>query len=283
MAGIKHRFPLFRYQESSDESPVPVIETGLGSPVLCSPKLDSGEVHVWRARLDLDAASVAALARILSTDELQRAMRFRRALDCHHFVAARAILRLILGSYLYVEPARIVFTRSPFGKPAVRLPKEGGPLHFNLSHSHGLTLYAISRDFEVGIDIEHIQPRLASLHLAQQFLPAEGASRLRRLSLPQRAEAFFQAWTRMEAGQKASGQGLAPTPEPTTGPCSLQTSQREITEASENAACFAENLAIAGDYAAALAVCGYGYTVRYLDWPGTAHRHAGHHGGKEWQ
>jgi 4'-phosphopantetheinyl transferase len=146
-----------------------VIETGLGSPVLCSPKLDSGEVHVWRARLDLDAASVAALARILSTDELQRAMRFRRALDCHHFVAARAILRLILGSYLNVEPARIVFTRSPFGKPAVRLPKEGGPLHFNLSHSHGLTLYAISRDFEVGIDIEHIQPRLASLHLAQQF------------------------------------------------------------------------------------------------------------------
>ena len=71
----------------------------------------------------------------------------------------------------------------------------------------------------------------------------------------------------MEARQKAMGKGLALTPTSTTAQCGLQPSQIELAEASEKATFFAENLPIRGGYAAALAVDGYGYTVRYLDWP----------------
>lgn len=262
MARSEQSFESFQSEDSSNN----FIALSLEIP-LCSPILGGGEVHVWRASLELDATSVGVLAQILSADELQRALRFRRPPDCHRFVAARAILRFILGSYLDVEPARIVLTRSRFEKPALCLSDERGPLHFNLSHSQGLALYAVSRSFEVGIDIEHIQPRLESLHLAEQFLPLEDVSRLRRLLLPQRADAFFQAWTRMEARQKASGKGLALTTTPATAPCSLPPSQREIAEASEKAAISTENLAVRDGYAAALAVNGDGYTVRYLNWP----------------
>ena len=47
----------------------------------------------------------------------------------------------------------------------------------------------------------------------------------------------------------------------------------EIADA-EKATCFAENLVIVGDSAAVRSVHGYGYIVRYLDWPGSGQRHA---------
>ena len=262
MARSEPSFESFQSEESSNDFIAPSLEIPL-----CSTIRGGGEVHVWRASLDLDTASVGVLAQILSADELQRAMRFRRPTDCHRFVAARAILRFILGFYLDVEPARIVLTSGRFGKPALCLSDERGPLHFNLSHSQGLALYAASRHFELGIDIEHIRPQLESLHLAEQFLPFEDVSRLRRLLMLQRADAFFQAWTRMEARQKASGKGLAVTPTPATAPCSHQPSQREIAEVSERATISTENLAVRDGYAAALAVVGDGYTVQCLKWP----------------
>lgn len=46
----------------------------------------------------------------------------------------------------------------------------------------------------------------------------------------------------------------------------------EIADA-EKATCFAENL-IDGDSAAVRSVHGYGYIVRYLDWPGSGQWHA---------
>jgi 4'-phosphopantetheinyl transferase len=237
------------------------METRSGFPIL-----GDDEVHVWRAWLDLGTTSLALLAGILSADERRRAVRFRRDPDCHRFVAAHAILRLILGSYLDIEPAKVVFTFGRFGKPVVGLSDGSAPLHFNLSHSHGLALYAVSRTFEVGIDIEHVQPRLASLHLAEQFLPLEDVSRLRKLSPPQWPEAFFQAWTRMEAREKASGKGLALTLVPATGRCGLQPFRGQRAEAAEETGVSAKNLAIHDGYAAALAVDRDGYTVRYVDW-----------------
>lgn len=229
------------------------------------PILGCNEVHVWCA--DLDTASASAHARMLSEEEVQRALRFKTPSDCERFIRARATLRSLLGFYLDLEPASITFSHGRFGKPVIRLSDMNQSLHFNLSYSHGLALFAVSRNFEVGIDIERIQPRLVSLHLAEQFLPPEDVSCLRNLSQQEQTRAFFKAWTRMEARQKLSGNGLEPAARPTTVRRSLSICPKEPADAIKTATCSEENIPVHDGYAAALAVGASAYIVRYLDWP----------------
>jgi 4'-phosphopantetheinyl transferase len=216
------------------------------------PILGNDEVHVWCAALDFDITPAAVHAKILSEEELQRAARFVYPLDCQRFIRARVVLRSLLGYYLDVAPASIVFTRGKFGKLALCSSRIHQTLHFNLSCSHGRALFAVSRSFSVGVDIELIRPQAENLSLAERYLPPENVSRLHNLLPEERTEEFFQAWTRMEARQKVSGKGLHP---------------EESAVNSEKATCSEENLFVRDGYAAALAVSGCGYTVRYMNWP----------------
>src|SRR5262245_29954900 len=81
--------------------------------------LAPGEVHVWRVALNLAAARIEALQQTLSTDELDRAERYHFPNDRQRFIAARGVLRAILGRYLKVEPSQIHFCYNAYGKPAL--------------------------------------------------------------------------------------------------------------------------------------------------------------------
>src|SRR5262245_49624616 len=123
---------------------------------LHSLKLENDEVHVWRAVLDRTPMRVRSLRQLLAANEQGRADRFRFQKDREHFIVARGLLRIILGRYLNRQPNQLRFGYSQYGKPA--LSEESGcpGLRFNLSHSHGLALFAVSRGREVGVDIEQI-------------------------------------------------------------------------------------------------------------------------------
>lgn len=168
-----------------------------------------GEIHVWLASLEQEPRAVRALHATLSAEERQRADRFHFARDCEHFVVARGVLRDILGRYLGAPPAGIRFSYSQYGKPSLKEGSGGGRLRFNVSHSHGLALYAVARAREVGLDIEYLRDDLAGQEIAERFFsPAEVAA-LRALPVTQRTAAFFNCWTRKEAYIKALGEGLS--------------------------------------------------------------------------
>ncbi len=168
--------------------------------------LADDEVHVWCAALNLKASRVHRLEQILSADERTRAERFYFQKDHEHFIVARGLLRAILGRYLDIEPSQVRFSYSSYGKPF--LAGEGGDaFRFNLSHSNGLALYAISHRRELGIDLEYIRPKLVDERIAERFSPREVAA-LRELPANTRQEAFFACWTRKEAYLKARGEGL---------------------------------------------------------------------------
>ena len=171
--------------------------------------LGGAEVHVWQAGLDRPPAQVHTLLHTLSTDERARAERFHFRRDREHFIVARGLLRAILGRYLNREPGRLQFRYSPYGKPALAQDSGGTGLCFNVSHSHGLALYAVTRGREVGVDVEHIRPTPHLEQIAERFFSHREVSAL--LSLPQdlRAVAFFLCWTRKEAYIKAKGEGLS--------------------------------------------------------------------------
>jgi len=163
------------------------------------------EVHVWRIALDRgDGDSLRAR---LSSDELARAARFHFERDRTRFLVARAALREILAHYLGASPAEIAFVYGDHGKPALAPPH--GDLRFNLSHSHGLALCAVTRGREVGVDVERIRELDDLEDLARSVFSARELAALHRLPEPGLLAGFFTGWTRKEAFIKALGEGLS--------------------------------------------------------------------------
>jgi 4'-phosphopantetheinyl transferase len=171
--------------------------------------LKSDEVHVWRSSLDLPASYLDSLLRTLAPDEQTRAGRFHFLEDQQHFIAARGILRAMLSRYLGVEPARLRFCYGDHGKPNLVKEFGGDALRFNISHSHGLALFAVARNREVGIDVEWVRSDIETDKIAGRFFSTLEVATLRGLPIGLQKVAFFNCWTRKEAYIKARGEGLS--------------------------------------------------------------------------
>jgi 4'-phosphopantetheinyl transferase len=170
--------------------------------------LAATEVHVWAACLDQPAARLAMLKRTPAADERERAHRFHSELDRNRFIAGRGLLRAVLGRYLQTDASQVVFNYGPNGKPLLPTAPAGGTLHFNLGHSDGLALIAVTRHCPVGVDIERIRPLSETGEIAGHFFSPPEAGALEAVPRSQRTEAFFSLWTRKEAWLKALGEGI---------------------------------------------------------------------------
>lgn len=166
----------------------------------------AAEVHVWRASLE------GPLGRVLS-------------------------------GYLDLPPAEIRLAIDEHGKP--RLAVEPERLAFNLSHSGGLALVAVTHGREVGVDVERENPERDLLALAERALSPEDAATVSGAGEEERARLFYALWTRHEARLKCLGVGLGRPPAWPSPPVAV------------------ESLAIDPGYAAAVAVTGDPVPVRY--------------------
>jgi 4'-phosphopantetheinyl transferase len=167
------------------------------------------EVHVWRASLNRPHDGLQRLQSTLSPDECERAGRFHFERHRQDFIAARGMLREILGLYLNAEPASLRFRYTSHGKPYLTDECGGQWLRFNVSHSGELALYAISRDRELGVDIERVRTDIEHREIATQFFSEHEIASLGALSEQVQHTAFFLCWTRKEAYIKGIGEGLS--------------------------------------------------------------------------
>jgi 4'-phosphopantetheinyl transferase len=167
------------------------------------------EVQVWRAFLDLSKPPKESLLGTLSADELSRASRFRFEKDERRFIAARGILRQILGAYLQKPPHTLQFQYSSNGKPILANTSGDDSLQFNLSHSDDVVLYAFTRNRNIGIDLERIQADVEVEQIASGFFAEAELNAIEQVPESKRNELFFQYWTRKEALIKATGEGLS--------------------------------------------------------------------------
>ena len=176
-----------------------------------SPKrlaLAEGEVHVWRAYLDCPETVLRLFEATLASDEKARARRFVFQPDRVSYIAARGILRELLGRYLNRAPADVEFDYGPQGKPALRAESSSKPVQFNVSHSHGVALLAFALGRQVGVDVELVRPDFAGEKIAERFFSPQEVMELRSLPAVAQSEGFFLCWTRKEAYIKARGEGL---------------------------------------------------------------------------
>jgi 4'-phosphopantetheinyl transferase len=176
-----------------------------------------GVVDVWR--VDLREVGKEPL-RLLAVEERRRAGAIanpgRRAL----WMRGRGVLRLLLGGYLERHPRELQFVVGKHGKPALAGVAPGGPsggasageLHFNVSHSGPMALYAFTAAAPVGVDLELARKRgaegLDKAALGERTFGPEVGRRLRELDAPARGREFLRLWVRREAALKCLGTGL---------------------------------------------------------------------------
>ncbi|MGB6303016.1 MAG: 4'-phosphopantetheinyl transferase superfamily protein [Acidobacteriaceae bacterium] len=168
------------------------------------PPLVSSSVHVWA--WDLDRTPLEADWKLLSEQETLRAQRFVYPRDRDRYVCAHAAMRILLSGYTGIDAASITFSTLAYGKP--RFDDDSGthPIHFNLTHTANIAALAVSRDYNLGVDLEHVQPidpEIANNH----FSPSE---LLTLNSLPPALwlAGFYRCWTSKEALLKGEGLGL---------------------------------------------------------------------------
>ncbi|MBV9387294.1 MAG: 4'-phosphopantetheinyl transferase superfamily protein [Chroococcidiopsidaceae cyanobacterium CP_BM_ER_R8_30] len=227
------------------------------------------DIHVWCASLNQPISYVQQLAQTLCAEEGIRAKRFYFEQDRQRFIVGRGILRTILGRYLGREPSQIQFHYGPRGKPSL-VPACGGSwLRFNLSHSQELAVYAVTRDREIGIDIEYIRPMPEAAQLVARFFSVQENAMFRTLPPSQQQAAFFRCWTRKEAYIKALGDGLALSLDQfdvslfSDEPARLLGIKGDHTAATR---WFLQELIPAPNYIAALAVEGQGFCIQCWQW-----------------
>jgi 4'-phosphopantetheinyl transferase len=232
--------------------------------------LGSNEVHVWRASLDESPQQVDIFLHTLAADEQTRAERFYFQRDREHFIAAHGILRAILGLYLNRASKCLSFCYSSHGKPSLSWKSGGDAIRFNMSHSHGVALYAFARGRDVGIDLEFIRRDLELEQIAERFFSRRETATLRALPIDLREYAFFLCWTRKEAYIKARGEGLSlPLDQFDVSlipgePAALLSTQPDSDEALRWSL---QELTLASGYVAALAVEGRGWSLSCWQWP----------------
>lgn len=171
--------------------------------------LSPDEVHIWISSLDCPEPCLSSYASVLAADERERADRFYFERDRRHFIAARGILRTLLGRYLGERPEGVQLCYGARGKPAVAGPGRSCRARFNVSHSHGFALFAFTLDREIGVDLERIRPLTDISHIVNRYFSSHESTAFHTIPQFGGRDVFFRYWTCKEAFLKAKGDGLA--------------------------------------------------------------------------
>lgn len=182
-----------------------IIETNSESNLLRSPVVD-----IWLTRpADISNELRHAYRGLLDAVETERLQRFLVHEAHDQFLIGRALLRTVLSNYANVPHEAWSFDKNAYGKPHIAGPGSGRDLKFNLSHAKGLVACAVSRDYELGVDVESLQRDLDyAAFMSKVFAQAEVFA-LNQMPAPEQRRHFYSLWTLKEAYIKARGMGLA--------------------------------------------------------------------------
>jgi 4'-phosphopantetheinyl transferase len=147
------------------------------------------------------------LKKLLNSKERSRLERFIFLQDQINFIIQHGILNLFLLAILETDLDKIKLNKNSMGKPFLVLNEQQIKLNFNISHSKHYTIFAFSKDYEVGVDIEE-NSQEPNLELAPLVFAPEELELFRALPRGLQQRNFLRLWTHKEALTKALGHGL---------------------------------------------------------------------------
>jgi len=173
-------------------------------------QLKENSIDVWLCQAEKMDKKVDYFFSILSSDEKERANRFKFGIHRQRFIISHGFKRTILAEYLSISPLSIDIIKAEKGKPYLSDPIQS--LQFNLSHTEDVTLLAITKAAEIGIDIECSDRKTDWEAICHRFYTPVEQNELLSLDKNKQKNAFFGLWTRKEAYIKMLGTGLSLSP-----------------------------------------------------------------------
>ena len=186
-------------------------KTVLGQDILEQLTLSRGDIDIWVAIVAQvpDADLTAQLDAVLTEDERKKHAKLFIEKVRRRYLVTRSLVRYVLSRYVPIRPADWRFEATAFGRPTIANTHSGvSGLSFNLSHSDRLVTLAVTRDCEIGIDVEDLGRR-APLDIADSYFSPDEARQLRSLPEAAQPQRFFDFWTLKESYIKARGKGLS--------------------------------------------------------------------------
>jgi 4'-phosphopantetheinyl transferase len=175
-----------------------------------SARLATHEAVVCVAPLFATDAELACVLRLLCPRERDRFASYTNTVVARRFAMGRALLREIVGCALGLAPDAVPLREGLHGKPALAGALASRPLWFSVAHSEDLFAVALSRTWDVGLDVERARAIEQWERVADRVLsPVERAQLHQAVDLGEDpGRVFLRHWCRVEAELKAIGCGI---------------------------------------------------------------------------
>jgi 4'-phosphopantetheinyl transferase len=174
--------------------------------------LGNNEIHLWITSCEdpLVLGMATTYRQFLTHAEREQESRFYSGRDRHRYLVTRALVRSTLSKYAPNLPQEWRFEVNAHGRPRLMNSCAATPgIDFNISHTDSLIVLALSCDRTLGIDVENVIARPASLDVASRYFAPTETAALFALPPPAQQTRFFEYWTLKEAYLKARGKGLS--------------------------------------------------------------------------
>lgn len=165
---------------------------------------DLEKIHIWRIQTETFSSEIDKLKLLLTSAETKKINRYQSAANRQTRITSRAILKVLLGRYLSLNPADIKLTYNQHAKPIIENVSLK-TVNFNVSHSGNWILMAIALN-PIGIDIEYVNTSFTYQNLLDFSFNVAEKHEIEKAEF--RHQQFYKLWTRKEALLKATGKGL---------------------------------------------------------------------------
>lgn len=146
---------------------------------------------------------------LLTKSEREQYSQLKLPEHSEEYLLSRALLRTTLARYTGVPAADLQFASNRFGKPELAESELAPGLQFNIAHTFGLVICAVTGGARVGIDAEYHANSRALLEVADDYFSEVEVEDLKRCSPDMQDQYFFRYWTLKESFIKAKGEGLS--------------------------------------------------------------------------
>tara|TARA_B110000467_G_C18225369_1_gene425510 strand:+ start:97 stop:993 length:897 start_codon:yes stop_codon:yes gene_type:complete len=182
-------------------------------------KLAKNDIHLWVAKpqdftadalLFKDDELKGLLERyraLLTPEESKKQQRYKFDKDKHDALITRAFIRDLLSYYADIAPQDWRFKKGEKDKPEII--NSPIPLRFNISHTKGLIICAVTLNDDIGCDVENIERKNDVLAIAERYFSQAETAQLFSMPIEKQRSRFFDYWTLKESYIKAWGLGLA--------------------------------------------------------------------------
>jgi 4'-phosphopantetheinyl transferase len=173
-------------------------------------KLEAGQIDIWLTCLcNSCREDESVYLRLLTADERSKWRRYVVQDARLQYLVSRALVRAALSNYAEVPELIWEFAVNRYGRPDISHPQAHGDIRFNLSNTSGLVACAITKNCEIGVDVENVRRTLDDEALAPAVFAPRELKDFRSCPPRDRRERFFSYWTLKEAYIKARGMGLS--------------------------------------------------------------------------